>query len=270
MMLDSVIKLSKDLKDAAVTLDENEVRFLVDAYYQMQKDRIRSDNQARALSETKEPHDILLWLGQQSLHLEKEIQKVLLAYTKSHMMGSWLLSIKGIGPVISAGLLAYIDINIANTAGKIWSYAGIDVGSLDKEWKKGEKRPWNANFKTLCWKIGESFVKVSGYEDALYGQFYAEKKRYLTEKNEAGGFQALAERFLKEKNFSKSTEAYKAYSQGKLPPAHIHAMAKRKAVKLFLSHLQQVWYEKHHGVPAPKPFVIEHEGHVDYIAPPAA
>ena len=38
------------------------------------------------------------------------------------------------------------------------------------EWKKGEKRPWNASLKVLCWKIGESFVKVSSNPKDFYGK----------------------------------------------------------------------------------------------------
>ncbi len=266
--VESIIKLSKDLKKAAATLKESEVRFLVDAYYQQQADRIRSDARARELSKAGEPHEILNWLGTQSLTLEKQIKSVLDVYVKHHIMGKWLMSIDGIGPVISAGLLAHIDINIANTAGKIWSFAGIASGKLDSKWEKGEKRPWNATLKTLCWKIGESFVKVSNKEGAIYGNMYALKKAQLLAKNEAGGNKQLAEDYLAKYTFGKTTDAYKCYIVGKLPPAHIHAQAKRYAVKMFLSHFQSVWYEKHHGVPAPMPFVIAHLGHVDYIAPP--
>ena len=66
----------------------------------------------------------------------------------------------------------------------------------------------------------------------------------------------------------KDTDAYGYYTQGKLPPAHIHARAKRYAVKMFLSHLQTVmWFEKYGELPV-KPFVIEHMGHVHYVPIP--
>ena len=66
----------------------------------------------------------------------------------------------------------------------------------------------------------------------------------------------------------KNTDAYKAYSIGQLPPAHIHARAERYATKLFLAHWHHVAYESHFGTPPPKPYVIEHMGHAHYIAPP--
>jgi len=276
--LEPILKLSKDLKNAAATLTDSEVRYLVDAYYTLQNDRIRANNQVRgSLKEDiadgavkPEPHEILTWLASNSQTLENQVKRALAAYVATHKMGAWLTSITGIGPVISAGLLAHIDINIADTAGKIWSYAGIAAGRLNTPWEKGQKRPWNARLKVLCWKIGESFVKVSGNEKAFYGHFYAERKQQYITKNESGGFSEFAARTLEAKKFSKDTDAYKCYIAGKLPPAHIHAMATRAAVKLFLSHFQQVWYEKHHGKPAPKPFVIAHLNHKDYIAPYAA
>ena len=46
--IESVSRLSKDLAAAARTLSVGEARFLVDAYYAMQANRIRADAQARA------------------------------------------------------------------------------------------------------------------------------------------------------------------------------------------------------------------------------
>ena len=37
--LTPILKLSRDLKNAAVTLGDDEARFLVDAYYQMQANK---------------------------------------------------------------------------------------------------------------------------------------------------------------------------------------------------------------------------------------
>lgn len=262
MELEPIIKLSKDLKEASLKLSDDEARFLVDAYYQMQDNRIRSDNQIRSMSESGEPNEVLGWLSDNSSGLENQIKIALGRYVDSHIMGDWLKSVKGIGDVLSAGLLAHIDISKAQTAGAIWRYAGLDP---TLKWEKGQKRPWNASLKTLCWKIGESFVKVSGKDDAVYGRLYAQKKEQLLAENEAGKFKEVAEE--KASKVGKSTDAFKAYSKGKLPPAHIHSRAKRYAVKMFLSHLHQIWFERHFGVPAPKPFAIAILGHAHEIKP---
>ena len=92
--------------------------------------------------------------------------------------------------------------------------------------------------------------------------------RQEQERNELGLFKDQAERKLETTRIGKDTEAFKWYSQGMLPPAHIQSRAKRYAVKLFLAHWHHVAYEDHYGTQPPKPYVIEHGGHVHYIAPP--
>lgn len=258
-------KLSKDVKDASVTLTDQEARYLVDTYYQFQDYRIRSLNQCRKLDDTvEEPNGTLLFFASQFGILEKQMKAVLESYVLSKPIGRWLMSQKGIGPVIAAGLLANIDIHKVQTAGQIWAFAGLDP---TKTWNKGELRPWNARLKVICWKAGESFVKVCNKDDALYGKIYKEKKAYYKEKNEAGGFVERAEEILKSKKIGKDTDAYKAYSQGRLPDAHIDSMAKRFAVKIFLSHLFTVWYEMENKKSAPKPFAEAILGHAHIIPP---
>ena len=142
-----------------------------------------------------------------------------------------------------------------------------DPPTVTKVIKAVSKRPWNAQLKTLCWKLGESFVKVSGNENDVYGKLYLQRKAKETAANKAGEYADQAKAMLAKKNFGKGTEAYKAYVEGRLPLGHIHARAKRWAVKIFLSNLHEVWYEKHHGVPAPAPYPFAHLGHVHKINP---
>ena len=261
--LASVERLKKDIRQAAATLSDTEARFLVDAYYQMQDDRIRAAAQVRSMD--NEPHAVLSWLGEQSSMLETQVKGALDVYSANHPIGKRIRSVHGVGPVIAAGLLAHIDITRADTAGSIWRFAGLDPTS---EWKKGTKRPHNAALKTLCWKLGESFVKVSGKEDAVYGKLYKERKAEESAKNERGEFADQAKQKLEKFKIGKTTDAYKAYSVGKLPPGHIHARAKRYAVKMFLSHLHEAWYEHHHGKAAPAPYVFAHAGHVHKMEVP--
>ena len=263
MNLEPLQKLTKDIKAAAVYLTDHEARFLVDYYYIAQEDRKRSTNQVRALDESKEPNAVVNWLATQAESLENQIKKTLDVYTDNHVMGSWMRQIVGIGPVISAGLLAHIDITKAPTVGHIWRYAGLDPTS---KWGKNEKRPWNAGLKTLCWKAGQSFMKFSGRDDCYYGKIYKERKAYEIARNERGDNKALAEELISK--FNKSTDAYKHLSNGVLPPAQIDARARRYAVKLFLSHLHGAWYETHYGTKPPLPYPIAHMGHVHFIPAP--
>lgn len=256
----TIDKLSKDIKTAAITLGRDEARFLVDTYYQIQEDRKRSANRIRALSENGEPNEVIQWFFNQSQLLEAQIKAALDCYSYNDTVGSWTRSIVGIGPVISAGLIAHIDIEKAPTAGAIWRYAGLDPSI---KWEKGQKRPWNASLKTLCWKIGESFVKVSNNENSYYGKLYKERKEYEAKLNEEGVYTEQAAAGAK--RVGKTTESYKSYVQGKLPKGHLNERAKRYAVKMFLSHLFEKMYWDRYDKEPPKPYIIEHGGHVHYV-----
>ncbi len=262
--LTPVARLSRDLRVAAATMTPTEARFLVDGYYLIQENRIRADAQVRSMMADGEPVDLLLWLGQQMRSLENQVKGGLDKYSMGHPVGEWARSVTGVGPVLAAGLLAHIDITKAPTAGHIFSFAGLNPMV---KWEKGKKRPWNAQLKTLCWKLGESFVKVKGNEKDVYGKLYDQRKIEEIAKNDAGEFAAQAEAVLATKRIGKTTEAFKHYSKGKLPPGHIHARAKRWAVKIFLSNFHEIWYEQHHGRPAPAPYPFAHLGHTHKIEP---
>src|SRR5215831_79796 len=261
---ESIERLTRDLLRAGATLTHEQARFLVDSYYIMQKSRIRGGNQVAALTKSGEPHDVLQWFATQGERLEARMASVLKRYADAHPVGVWLQSIDGIGPILAAGLLAHIDIEQAPTVGHIWSYAGLDP---TKKWEKGQKRPWNSGLKTLCWKIGESFVKVSGKPSAVYGHLYLKRKEYEIQRNEAGDLAEQAAACLAAKRIGKDTDAYKAYSIGKLPPAHIHARAKRYAVKQFLADLHHYWYVEHHGKEPPLPYPVSILGHAHIRKP---
>ena len=251
-----------------IPISDSEARFLVERYYDMQKMRVAMGNQKFSSEKLEDENETgaLAYIIDAFKENEKAIARFLDVYTDNHPIGAWLKSIKGIGPVLAAGLLAYIDIDRVNTAGAIWKYAGWDVGYVRP--KRGQKITYNPKFRTLCWKIGDCFVKTQNREGDIYGHLYKEKKEWYIAKNESGGFAEKAAYELTLKKFKEDTNAFKSYSSGKLPDAQINAMAQRFAVKIFLSHLFEVWYEYHNGKPAPKPFVEEHLGHVHIISAP--
>lgn len=281
--LDAIQKLSRDLRNAAKTLGVREARYFVDTYYQLQDNRIAAANQQRALNQGAEPSDHIVWLNVQMETLEAQIRGMLDKWSGAQPMGMWARSIVGIGPVISAGLLANIDITRAPTVGHIWRFAGLDPTS---KWGKGQKRPWNASLKRLCWLIGESFVKVSGNPRDRYGKLYLERKAYESKKNEAFDYREQAKEHLermkkkpaKQPAAAVSSEADPATEEqsrkklvallesGKLPPAALHERSKRWAVKLFLAHWHEEAYRLHYGTEPPLPYPIAHLGHVHRIS----
>lgn len=265
--LDPVQRLTRDLRNASATLSDDEARFIVDSYYAMQRDRIRAGHQERTLSAGGEPHDVMSWLMAQRETLENSIRRALDAYSGAKPVGVWARSITGIGPVITAGLLANIDINKAPTVGHIWRYAGLDPTDL---WGKGEKRPWNGSLKRLCWIIGESFTKVSGNDKDVYGKVYLARKIREVAKNEAGDFADQAAASLAAKRFANDTDTKKHYEAGRLPPARIHLRSQRYAVKLFLSHLHCVWHFQAFGTLPIKPYILNQPNHTHFLGPPNA
>jgi hypothetical protein len=125
--------------------------------------------------------------------------------------------------------------------------------------------PFNRPLKTLCWKIGDSFVKLGNREDAYYARHYRQRKAEEVARNLRGDRAELAARTLAEK----PTHAQRAtYAEGRLPDGRIDLMARRATVKLFLSHFHEVWWRVEHGTAPPKPFSIAVLGHGHYLPPP--
>jgi hypothetical protein len=279
---EDVKKLNRKLKSTAGEITKQEARTLVDSYYRAQEWRMASASRLRELSgeeavdgeddiaredppEVEATNSVLSWLLQSTTVIEKQLKKSLDWYTDASPIGKWCKSIMGVGPVTAAALLSHIDIEKAPTAGHIWAYAGLDP---TRTWAKGEVRPWNARLKKTCWYIGMGFMRTHNNPKSYYGQIYTARKEYETTNNEKLLYEDQAKKILQDKKIGKTTEAYKYYIQGKLPPAHIEQRAQRYAVKLFLAHLHEVWYKYHYNTDPPKPYALEHLGHVDKIEPP--
>jgi hypothetical protein len=268
-MRETMYRLTRDLTQAARVMGPREARYLVSAYYTSQDNRKRADNQRRSMDKAaaaggqQQPHLLIDWLFEQARLTEGQIKRALDHYTQGHLMGEWMRQIVGIGPVISAGILANLE-TPRPTVGRIYAFAGI-AGEGQKVWKAGEQRPYNVQLKTLCWHAGQSFMKFSARPDCFYGHFYRERKAFEQRMSDTGQRRDLAA--LMVKKVGPKTEAFQHYSAGRLPPSQIDGRARRYAVKLFLSHMNEIWLEKL-GLPAAAPFAIARLHHADYIAPP--
>jgi len=262
---EAIQKLSRDLRAAARDLGVREARYFVNTYYDLQDYRIASANQQRKLLEGKEPSEFMGWLNTNLEVLESQIKGMLDKWSSNQPMGVWARNVCGIGPVISSGLLANIDITKAPTVGHIWRFAGLDP---TVKWVKGEKRPWNASLKRLCWLAGESFVKVSANPRDIYGKVYLERKEYERGRNERGELAEQARERVasaKARRVKLDPGLVELLESGKLPAAALHARSKRYAVKLFLSHWWEEAYRQHYETAPPLPYPISHLGHVHKI-----
>lgn len=334
MALSNFTKFDKDVKATIVTATVADVRFCVQAYYQLQGLRITLAGQLRSIEQGKSggskvkdknapQAEVLQWLYNNILGMENEIKRAMNIWSDSNTVASWCKQVCGIGPVISAGLAAHFDVTKAPSVAHFYSYSGYNDNndpwlgkekakalvrkhcpkpivttdqlmalaedpecprSLEKlrryayDTKKDKytrdalekglaKIPYNAELKTLLWKLGESFVKVSNKPASLYGMIYKQKKLSEIEKNERLEFSDQATRKLQTTNIGKNTLAYQSYSIGKLPDAHIHSRATRFAVKLFISHLFEEMYRVEYNSEPPRLYQHVYLEHNDYIAP---
>ena len=257
----------KRLKKMAATMTVNEAGYLVRLYYQMQENRIRGGGQVRAIGE--EPHEALRWFMNEAETLEGQIKGMLGIFALSRTVGKWALSIHGIGPVISAGLIANIPFQIwdcmqaksgllpkakacprgkpcseacrfrrANTAGSIYSLAGLNP---TVKWNKGEKRPWSTKLKRLMWLIGQSFLRGHKNEKDFYGKFYALRKLQEVERNDQGLFAEQAELIMNTKKIGKETDAFQWYS-GCYPDGAMADVLKLDAASR-PTFLKKIWQE---------------------------
>lgn len=137
------IKLSDKLKSDIRNIENisrEEIKTLVKIYYQLQDNRKATREQIRSIEnqEGKETNVAILdWLLKNYVVMEKGIVDCLEILCQSNEVGRWLLSIKGIGPVLAAGLLAYLDVEGKQYATQFISYAGLNDNN--RPWLGAEK-----------------------------------------------------------------------------------------------------------------------------------
>jgi len=267
-IVEPVVRLRADVKRDLFSDDimtREEIRQLVSTFYEQQDNRIRAAGRQRELAAVERQHSAITYATNQASLLETNIQAMLqVAVEQSGEMGEWLMSLHGIGPVLAAGILAHINMEIVQVAGQIHSYAGMTPG---KTREKGKKLTYNPELKKMFWKVGQSFVRANNPEVNTYRRIYDERKLYEQAKNLAGDYKSQADDILAAKKIEAAD--YKAtLEKGMLSDGHIDARCKRYAVKMFISHYFELAYFSLHQELPVRPFVIEHLGHIDYVRPP--
>ena len=208
--------------NASVNIEWSHVRSVVDSYYDLQRLRIAVEHRIRKLTERGIAADVhgteLTQLHRTLEHEESSLVVSLDTATKDHPMRLWLRGQRGIGPVLSAGLLAYFDPARAPHISSFWKFAGM---SPDAKLEKGKKAPYSQGAKVLCWKVGHSFIMSSNPE---YTLIYRQKKEELMKRD-------------------------------KMTKGHAHNYAARVMVKRFLADFWTQW-RKMEGLPVDEPYAI--------------
>lgn len=178
--------------------------------------------------------------------VEKEVQL-------HPMWDAFFSQVKGCGPLMSAVCLAYFDPYAARHCSSFWKYAGLDtVVSKDKDGKEVRqgRRAWHTEKRTYIDKDGNEGEKVS----LAYNPFVKTKLVGV-----------LGSCFVK--SGGKYRQIYDDYKfrlqqrgDGSLTPGHIHAMANRYAVKMFLRDMWVAWRTLE-GLPVSDPYEVVYLGH---------
>ncbi len=237
-------------------MESEAVRALVEVYYDVQKTRIAAEHRIRKAGEhglSEASVEVLMdWVNERMGKQETELKAMVLKRIKEEpLWKQWLEGVKGVGPCIAGGLMAWIgDCSRFDTVSKLWAYCGMHVvdGEAPRR-KRGEKANWNGTLRTLCWKAGQSFVRVGqGYRDL-----------YLQEKVRLRGLHPEAVAFDPPRKKKDGSPLLK-YTDG-----HIDAMARRHTAKMFLAHYWQRAREQA-GLPTRELYVVEKLGHTTPIA----
>lgn len=135
MALSDFEKLSKEIQCSMVKCTIADIRFCVQSYYQVQKLRVALSGELRSIDQgvsrgtdvdDAPQAQVLQWLYNNLLGLETEIKRALDIWSDSNEVAAWCKKVCGIGPVISAGLVAYFDVTKAPSSAHFWSYGGLN------------------------------------------------------------------------------------------------------------------------------------------------
>ncbi len=176
----------------------------------------------------------------------------------------YLQFVNGIADRLGAKLVGEIgDIGHFDTISKLWAFSGyrvMDDGRAQRR-EAGKKSNWNATLKETCYLIGEQFVR-SGAETERHGPSFGRLLYDRAKKADREKHPVPVPRLDKKGQPAKDRDgkSINDYSDG-----HIHARAKRKAVKIFLGCLWLAWREIE-NLPLREPWPLEH-GHTTLITP---
>jgi hypothetical protein len=216
-----------------------------------------------ALNGGEHPHALLAIEAMQPLLEARDViesyrdavEKLLDSLAKQLPVAEWVKGIRGVGMMSLAGIIGEAgDLGKYSNPAKLWKRMGLAVmpDGDRQRMVSGDAaidHGYNPARRSLMWTIGDVIVKVGG----PYRLIYDQRKAYENAKNEAGEYKERAARMLKQKNLDKKTAAYKFYSEGKLPPMHIHNSAKRFMEKRLLRDLWRAWRDAMRGLtPTPR------------------
>jgi len=311
-------KTRKPKRSASTTSDNGHVESstrvlsnLVDAELAIERERVsldirisHLDLQDRTCIDSEETRDKLLEIEH---WIEGRISRIICDHPAYH----WFSKVRGvgkenIGKCISGirikpekgyrknkatGDMELVDLPYASTISGVWSYIGFGLDEDNKAMRKvsGEKLRYNADLRTMWWRLGSSLLKTSIRHKCskcgeLVGQSSIPKHKCADATFRTVTLSKFSAYYLKEKDkyttrfinegckivpaeqLPKNAEGKRYEPEGIKSEGHIHNMAMRKMLKLFAGCLFLVWREAE-GLPPTKPYAIDILKHDTMIHP---
>ena len=145
------------------------------------------------------------------------IEKTLKSMIADDPLIAAALSVRAIGPITVAYCIAYIDLEKADHASNLWSYAGLHKASHER-YEKGTAGGGNKRLRCILFNMAESQIKLKGPYRLVYDQVKTRLEK--------------SEKIVKSRN-----------TQGKMiecawkdtKPCHRHGAALRAVMKHFLA-----------------------------------
>jgi len=180
----------------------------------------------------------------------------------------WLSKIKGISSVLGSNLIKnFRYCENYQYVSSLWRHCGYDPDGA-KGRQKGELISYSPKYKTLIWKIGDSFIKQR--TPVYRGIYDREKERQMHMLNNI--LDGLTKDEKKAFNKMKKRQEKRDFISSFNPKAPVSLMnadlrARRKMVKIFLQHYYLIG-RKFKGLPILDPYPIGKLGHKHFIEPP--
>jgi len=231
------------------TRNEVDLRLLVRTHLQIEKLKQAINRQCSSLQGQDCESPYLKAVEQRAVDFEEWVEAEIKDLVIRHPAWPWLSQVKGVGPENAGKLIAFIgDIARFATVSKLWKYAGYNVeeGRAPRK-AKGEKTTWNQDLRAMCWRLGVSLIQASG----AYYRYYLEVKEEYRRRYRGSIV---------------SARKGNAAPPGKVTAKHIHNMALRRMIKLFLSHLWEKWRQAE-GLPVRGPYAVDRLGYPTAIEP---
>jgi len=250
-------KWEKRMKESFEKIQNKKLRILVELYYDIQKLRVAHSNRLGlyrrfGFDEVEEYEYYINMLKNAEDRLSKEISNILEYHP---LWNDWLKYVKGVGKFWTACIIAWIDdISRFPNVSKLWKYSGYAViDGVGQRKRRGQRPSFNIKLKALFYKIGVNLLKAH----SVYSEIYEKAKKYYSGRKDILEYHKKKAEESEKESVKLSLAGYKN---------HIHMMALRRMIKIFISHVWYVW-RKGEGLEVKKPYPIDILGHSDYIYP---